>query len=64
MKKVALLYIFVNLFHVCLIEERLDSHICLYIQSVALFCLVELCDENLSLLKNIVGKKSLCILFR
>ena len=47
-----------------LIEEQLDSHICFYIHSAALFCFIEICEENLALLKNVAEKSSISISFQ
>lgn len=48
MKQVALVYTFVSIFNVWLNTRQLDFCLCFYIQSVVIFVLVEVCEDNLA----------------
>lgn len=53
LRQVALLYTFVNLFPIWLNRIQLNFHLCFYIQSVVIFVLVEVYEENLAF--NYIG---------
>lgn len=51
-----LYYIFVHLFNDMLIENRFDSHICFFIQSVTILVFIEVYEENPASLNYVVGE--------
>lgn len=63
-RKIALLYIFANLFNVWFNKRKLDSYICFCMQSVTIWCLVKVYRENSALYRYVVGEgKSILIPF-
>lgn len=48
MRQVALVYTFVSIFNVWLTTRQLDFCLCFCVQSVVIFVLVEVCEDNLA----------------